>query len=397
MSAARRDSARDEWLLVRREGEPGLTVLDLSAPGSPRVAGSLALPDAVPDAALLARNASELFVATRDGEVLRYGLARRELLARARVASRIAAIALASDGRHLAVAAQDPPALLVLDAKLGVLRTLAGEDKERKRSVGVLAVRNSPARRSFVASLPGLPELWEVSYDPAALDIPAGMIHDFQFREGAFVRGYLNARRTPLDAALRWLALDPLGHEAIGGSPAGTGIEVVHLDVRRRIAGLALDAGPRARRPVFWGPPERRSMALVDIAGGGVAIVDATLWKFARKALAGTPVRWLASHRETRWIWVSVGAGCEPAQGCAQGELQLLDKGDPGGSAIARDRLAPRIRRGVVQVAFDRPGQHAYAAVSGARGGVAVVSADATRELAFLPLAEAVELVVLPD
>ena len=36
-------------------------------------------------------------------------------------------------------------------------------------------------------------------YNPKADDIPAGMIHDFKYKEGALVPGFLNPVRTQLD------------------------------------------------------------------------------------------------------------------------------------------------------------------------------------------------------
>ncbi|MCJ8169108.1 hypothetical protein [Atopomonas sediminilitoris] len=50
-------------------------------------------------------------------------------------------------------------------------------------------------RQSFVLYSAALGEVWEISYDPHAADIPTGKIHDFQYREGAFSPGYLHPRR----------------------------------------------------------------------------------------------------------------------------------------------------------------------------------------------------------
>lgn len=50
-------------------------------------------------------------------------------------------------------------------------------------------------RESFVVLISGINEVWELSYNPRTPDIPSGKIHDFQYREGAFISGYLNPQR----------------------------------------------------------------------------------------------------------------------------------------------------------------------------------------------------------
>ena len=64
------------------------------------------------------------------------------------------------------------------------------------------AIRSYYARKSFVAALKDVPEVWEISYDPKAEPIATGYIHDYQYKEGSFVPGYLNPRRTQLDDVL---------------------------------------------------------------------------------------------------------------------------------------------------------------------------------------------------
>ena len=146
--------------------------------------------------------------------------------------------AVSSDGKYVAVANYLPHSLVILDADLNLVKLMAVKDKDGKRSSRVSAVYDAGPRRSFVAALKDVQELWEVSYDPKAPEIPAGVIHDFQYREGAFVPGFLNARRTVLDDYLDDFFFTPDYNEVMGASREGKQGQVVHLDVRRKIATL---------------------------------------------------------------------------------------------------------------------------------------------------------------
>jgi hypothetical protein len=77
-----------------------------------------------------------------------------------------------------------------------------------------------------------------VSYDPTAEDIAVGMVHDFQYKEGAFIPGYLNPRRSYLPQPVADFAFIQDYSEFVATVDA-TGKRVrVNLDVRRQIADL---------------------------------------------------------------------------------------------------------------------------------------------------------------
>jgi mono/diheme cytochrome c family protein len=95
-------------------------------------------------------------------------------------------VAVSGDGKYLAVANYLPHTLVLLDADLNLTKILHEcLDKDRKESSRVSAVYDAAPRRSFVAALKDVKEVWEISYDPKADDIPIGMIHDFKYKEGS--------------------------------------------------------------------------------------------------------------------------------------------------------------------------------------------------------------------
>jgi hypothetical protein len=60
----------------------------------------------------------------------------------------------------------------------------------------VSAVYDAAPRKSFVAALKDVPEVWEISYDPNAEPIAEGLVHDYQYKEGHFKPAMFSPRRT---------------------------------------------------------------------------------------------------------------------------------------------------------------------------------------------------------
>jgi hypothetical protein len=170
------------------------------------------------------------------GLVLAVGLAALSAVAVAQPSTAIEVVS--SDGRFIAKVTDQPPALVLMDAGLSVLKVLPLTAKNGTATSRVAALHDAPARRSFVVALKDVPEVWEVSYNPTAEDIAVGMVHDFQYKEGAFIPGYLNPRRTFLPDPLDDFSFSRDYSELIG-AVGKTGKRVlVNLDVRRQIAEL---------------------------------------------------------------------------------------------------------------------------------------------------------------
>lgn len=184
-------------------------------------------------------------MATRDGWILRLDLEHGLLTAQTTLGSRINGTALsttrADTPQLLAVANAEPPALFILDEQLQLVKKLPIMEKTGRRTTNLLTIRTAVARNSFVAILENAPELWEVSYDPHAPEIGLGFVHDFQYREGQFVPGYLNPQRSTLPSPASDVVLVGAGHEALTThnepstqtTATRARLYVTHLDVRR--------------------------------------------------------------------------------------------------------------------------------------------------------------------
>lgn len=193
---------------------------------------------------------------THDAWVIKVDLAQARPVAEVRVGQAARSVAL-SGARFalpsvLAVANAVPNSLVLLDEHLQTLKVLKVTDKTGQQVSSIARVRAAPARNSFVASLLDLPELWEISYNPTAPEIAMGMVHDFQYREGSFVPGYLNPQRIALPSPALDFHLTNEGHEVLSAhagpdsqqkATVGT-LQVTHLDVRRQVAEFALPHWP---------------------------------------------------------------------------------------------------------------------------------------------------------
>jgi hypothetical protein len=193
---------------------------------------------------------------TQDGWVIRVDLAQARQVADVRVGQAVRSVALSGTRTALpsvlAVVNAIPNTLVLLDENLQTLKVLKVTDKTGKQASSIAMVRTANARDSFVVSLLDVPELWEVSYKPTAPEIALGMVHDFQYREGSFVPGYLNAQRISLPTPVETFHLSNEGHEVLsphltppsGAVPGAAYMQVTHLDVRGKVSEFSLPHWP---------------------------------------------------------------------------------------------------------------------------------------------------------
>lgn len=231
------DPARGRWQLLKAVGD-GSDVLRYESP-----AVSCTVPlrgQAVSPPQKFPGSENEI-VATRDGRVM--SLPRHGALfplPMVKLDGRITAMAVSAAGavEVVAVATQTPENLLMLDGALQLLQRLPLRDRTGKLTSPVCNLLVSPQRQSFVAVFSDMPEMWELSYNPLAPEIGLGMVHDFQYREGHFVPGFLNPMRTALPWNSHAAGLDEGGHMVLLQGPpmSGPGTPlVIHLDVRKPV------------------------------------------------------------------------------------------------------------------------------------------------------------------
>ena len=317
-----------------------------------------------------------VYFASRDGWISKYDLWGLIMVAEVRAGLNTRNAAVSSDGRIVAVANYLPHSLVLLDDRLRLLKIIDVTDITGQTRSRVSAVYDAAPRRSFVAALKDVKELWEISYDPKAADIAQGLVHDFRYREGSFVPGFLNPRRTLLDDYLDDFFFTAGYNEVIGASrDAGRG-QVVHLDVRRAIAALELPGLPHLGSGITWQRDGRTLMATPNLKDAVVTVIDTGSWKPIKAIATSGPGFFLRSHEQTPYAWV------DGMMGAAKDTLQIIDKQ----SLAIVGAVTPSPGKTAAHVEFTRDGRYALVSVWDLDGALVVYDARTLAEVKRLPM-----------
>jgi hypothetical protein len=311
-----------------------------------------------------------VYFASRDGWITKYDLWGLETLVEVRAGINTRNAAVSSDGKYVMVANYLPHSVVVLDSSLNFV-------KELKTGSRVSAVYDAAPRKSFVVALKDIPELWEISYDPKAADIATGLVHDFRMKEGAFIPGFLNPRRTKLADVLDDFFFTPDYHQVVGASRDGKQAQVVHLDVRRAIASFELPDLPHLGSGITWEREGRRVMATPNLRAGVVTVVDVASWQALKAIPTPGPGFFLRSHEASRYAWAD---SMMSPQG--RDTLTVIDKQTLEVAA----RLTPEPGKTLAHIEFDRYGRYALASLWESDGALIVFDAATLAEVKRIPM-----------
>ncbi|GAB4171562.1 MAG: dihydro-heme d1 dehydrogenase [Rhodocyclaceae bacterium] len=317
-----------------------------------------------------------VFFASRDGWVSKFDLWNLKMVAEVRAGINTRNLAVSGDGKYVAVANYYPHTLVLLDAELRLIKRIEVKDREGRTSSRVSAVYDAAPRRSFVAALKDIGELWEISYDPQAEDIPQGIVHDFRLKEGSFLPGFLNPRRTLLDDTLDDFFFTPDYASLIGASRSSGRGQVVNLDVRRRIAELALPGMPHLGSGITWMYQGRRVLATPNLREGVVSVIDMRDWKILRNIPTPGAGFFIRSHEASRYAWVD--SMMSPKN---RDTLTVIDKQTL--EVVAH--LRPEPGKTLAHVEFTADGAYALASLWENDGALIVFDARSLREVKRIP------------
>ncbi|HEX5613363.1 MAG TPA: cytochrome D1 domain-containing protein, partial [Burkholderiales bacterium] len=254
-----------------------------------------------------------VFFASIDGWIVKYDLRTFSAVAEFRAGGEAPRFAVSHDGKHVAVSSESPRGLAILDADLRPRKVLASSSR-------VSGVLDAARRRSFVVALQDLPELWEVSYDPKAEPIAEGVVHDFRLKEGTFVEGFLNPRRTKLEQPLDDVIFLADGSLVVGMQRHGGAGLAVQLDIRRPIAVFDLAGSTGPASGTTWSAKGRRFFAIPSAQQAVLTIVDLADGKIVKRIATAGPGSLARSHEATGNLWI------DATSGKARDTLQLVDK-----------------------------------------------------------------------
>ncbi len=321
-------------------------------------------------------NGRFVFFCSRDGWITKYDIWNLQPVAEVRAGLNSRNLAVSDDGRFVAVANYLPSTLVLLDGDLNLVKVIDGADGNRTSRIS--AVYDAAPRRSFVAALKDIPELWEISYDPKAEPIFNGFVHDYHMAESLSVPGFLNPRRIALDDVLDDFYFNGSYSEVMGASRSGKG-QVVNLDVRRKIADLDLPGMPHLGSGITWEWHGRPVMASPNLKEGVVSVIDMKDWHLVKHIPTLGPGFFIRSHEDTPYAWV------DAMMSKSKDTLLVIDKRTLEPAA----QLKPVPGKTLAHVEFDRYGRYALASVMErkADGGALIVFDAATlKEIKRIPM-----------
>lgn len=316
-----------------------------------------------------------VYFASRDGWVSKFDIWNLDYVAEIRVGINTRNIAVSSDGRYVMAANYLPHTVVVLDATdLSLIKTIPAVDEKGETS-RVSAVYDAAPRKSFVVALKDVPELWEISYDDNAQPIYTGLVHDYQMGEGIALPGKLNPRRTKLETVLDDFFFDQNYDFLIGASREGKG-QVVDLDIRRKLADLALPGMPHLGSGITWQWHGKPVLATPNLKDGVVTVIDMQNWQVVKQIKTPGPGFFMRSHENTRYAWTDVFNGLE------KDTLQLIDKQ----TLEIATTLKPSPGKTAAHVEFTRDGKYALVSIWEKDGALVIYDAETLREIKRLPM-----------
>lgn len=317
-----------------------------------------------------------VYLASRDGWITKVDLWDLKVLTEIRAGLNTRNAAVSSDGRYVLVGNYLPHTLVILDANdLSPIKILDVMD-ERGTSSRVSAVYDAPPRKSFVVALKDIPEIWEIAYDDGAEPIFAGLVHDYQLREGIAIPGKLNPRRAKLDDVLDDFFFAPGYAYLVGAARGGGKGQVFNLDVRRRVEVVELPGLPHLGSGISWQYRDRTVLATPNLKDAVISVIDMQTWKEVKRIPIPGPGFFLRSHEHSRYAWA------DSMMSPARDTLTVIDKATL--ETVAR--LTPAPGKTVAHIEFTRDGRYALASLWEDDGALIIYDADKLVEVKRLPM-----------
>jgi hypothetical protein len=318
------------------------------------------------------------YLLSRDGWIDQYDLAAQRPVAEIRAGLEARGLALSGDGLWLMAALAHPGGLTVIKTgDLSPFRLIPGRDDKGKTSE-VSSVFAAPDRSSFVASLPNIAEIWELSHDENAEPVYSGMVHSFEkgIEEGVGEAQPFARRRTKMEGALEGVFFSPGFVEIGGASPDGRGGAVYNLDARRRAARLPRDIAPKfmASIPIeMHGQPA----LLVPLAGSHeLGVLDLQSWKVPHRIMLRGQASFLKKQPNANLVLASGFSGKD------KDAVQLVDLHEMRAERILR----PAPGKALGPLTFSPDGKTAYLLVTESEGGLAAIDTASLKTIKMVPL-----------
>ncbi len=327
-----------------------------------------------------------VFFASRDGWVTKYDLWSLQVVAEVRAGLNARNIALSADDKHVAVANYLPHTLVILSAAdLAVEKVIDVADRKGTTS-RVSAVYQAPKRKSFIAALKDVPEIWEIATDPAAPPVFSGLVHSHETgaQEAlAASQGLFALRRIEIEEPLDDFFFDPPYRHLLGSSRDGNRIVVVNLNVGRPIAEIDIPGLPHLGSGISWviasgDRKGHRVLATQHLKEGKLSVIDMADWSLIKRINTPGPGFFLRSHEASRYAWA------DAMMSSSKDGILILDKE----KLEITTTLRPMPGKTAAHVEFDRYGRYALVSVWENDGALIVYKADTLEEIKRIPMSK---------
>lgn len=317
-----------------------------------------------------------VYFASRDGWISKFDIYNLKLTAEVRAGINTRNLAASSDGRFAMVANYLPHTLVVLDADdLSPIKVIPVRDDAGKES-RVSAVYDAPPRKSFIAALKDIPEVWEIPYDPHAEPIYPGLVHDYRMGEALAEKGPFPIRRIKLDDYLDDFFFDPPYQHLIGAARNAKNGQVVNLIVGRKIADIDLTGLPHLGSGITWTYQGRPILATPNLKDGVVSVIDMTSWKTIKRIDTFGPGFFMRSHENSPYAWVDVFFGPH------RDAVHVIDKA----TLKIVKTLRPAPGKTAAHVEFTRHGHYALLSIWDTDGALVVYDGTTLNEVTRIPM-----------
>ena len=317
-----------------------------------------------------------VYFASRDGWISKFDMYNLKLIAEVRAGINTRNAAVSSDGRFVMVGNYLPHTLVVLDARdLSPLKIIAVKDDKGKSS-RVSAVYDARPRKSFIAALKDIPEVWEIPYSDDHEPIYSGLVHDYKMGEGLAEKGPFPVRRIRLDDYLDDFFFDPSYHHLIGAARNGKNGQVVNLVVGRKIADVDLQGLPHLGSGITWNYKGSPVLATPNLKKGEVSIIDMKTWKTIKRLKTLGPGFFMRSHENTPYAWVDVFFGKN------RDVMHIIDKR----TLEIVKTLRPEPGKTAAHIEFDRYGKYAILSIWDMDGAIVIYDAKTLQEVKRIPM-----------
>jgi len=317
-----------------------------------------------------------VYFASRDGWISKFDIYNLKYIAEIRAGINTRNLAVSGDGRFVMVGNYLPHTMVVLDAMdLSPLKVIAVQDDAGKSS-RVSAVYDAGPRKSFIAALKDIPEVWEIPWDEKAEPVYSGLVHDYRMGEALAAKGPFPVRRIKLDDYLDDFFFDPPYNHLIGAARNGKNGQVVNLLVGRKIADVDLPGLPHLGSGISWDYKGVPVLATPNLKEGVVSIIDMQTWKTIRRIDTAGPGFFMRSHENTAYAWVD--AMMSPRKD----EIQIIDKQ----KLEVVKTLKPASGKTAAHTEFTRDGKYALVSIWEMDGALVVYDATTFKEIKRLPM-----------